>query len=114
MWILHRQVIANMRPRVKNQYVDFESAIKDISKVIDQILRGQTDNVGEVTLTLSATTTLVTDARVGTSSVITFAATDATSAAELANLYVSTTNGSFTITHSNAGTTRTFKYVING
>lgn len=103
-----------MRVRIKTKYPDLDLAIRDISQAIDTLFKGNGDNVGSVTLMLSSTTTVVTDARVGATSVITLSPTNAAGATELANIYVSTTNGQFTLTHTNAGTTRTFGYVING
>jgi hypothetical protein len=80
--------------------------------------QGRTNNVGEVTLTQSAATTVVTDARVGINSAILFDPTTANAKADYVNagFYVSTRrNGTFTITHpNNANADKTFKYVMVG
>lgn len=57
------------------------------------------------------TTTTVTDPRVGQDSVVLLSPTS--SAASTENWYISAVNdGSFVVTHSAAGTTRTFGYVV--
>jgi hypothetical protein len=69
--------------------------------------------VSTLTLTLSQTTTTVTDVRMGSDKTVVLTPTDANAAAE--NIYLSSAlNGSFVLTHANAGTTRTFNYVIIG
>lgn len=90
---------------------------RDVATVVNNILSGKQNNTGSVTLATSATTTTVTDYIVGSESVILFMPTNAAGAAELAagGMYVSArAKNTFTITHANAGTTRTFDYVVIG
>ena len=93
------------------------SDARDVSDVVNNILAGKQNNCGPVTLTNSATTTVVTDYRVGPESAILFMPTTADAASELAagGMWVSArAANSFTITHANASTTRSFTYVVVG
>jgi len=66
---------------------------------------------GAVTLATSATTTTVNDRAMRAAREVFLQATNADAASEAA--YISArADGSFTITHANAGTTRTFRYLI--
>lgn len=93
-------------------------SIRSIVRVINNIMRGKTNNRGEVTLTASASSTVVSDVNVGGDSVIHFMPTTANAAIELGNstMYVSSTGKqTFTITHdNNSQTDRTFRYIIIG
>jgi hypothetical protein len=91
---------------------------RDVSLVVNGIMNGKINATGEVTLTASATSTTVTEARAGSDSVILFTPTTANAAAEqgAGGMYVSA-NGkqTFTITHANnAQTDRTFRYAVIG
>ena len=87
-----------------------------ICERVNQLLDGQSNNAGAVTLADSQATTTVTDARAGTDSVIVFMPLTANAAAEVGagGMYISTrNNGSFVITHANnAQTDRDFEYAI--
>lgn len=91
---------------------------RDISEVVNNILDGNTNNKGSVTLTASAASTAVTDLRAGPESVILLMPTTANASAEIGagTIYVSArTKQAFTLTHANNGQTdRTFKYAIIG
>lgn len=88
--------------------------LRRVANAINQILDGHTNNAGSVTLTASATSTVVTDARAGTDSVIVFMPTTANAATAAASLYVSArTSGQFTLTHaSNAAVDQDFEYAL--
>lgn len=77
---------------------------------------GNLQCVGTVTLTASATTTTVTDSRVSPGCFIGLSPLTSDAAGALGTTYVSTTtNGSFTLTHSNAASVdRTFTYCVLG
>ena len=90
---------------------------RDVATVVNNILAGKQNNTGTLTLTTSATSSAIIDYIVGPESVILFMPTNAAGAAELAagGMYVSArAKNTFTITHANAGTTRTFDYVVIG
>ena len=88
---------------------------RQVAEVVNRVLDGGLNSTGSVTLQTSSATTVVSDVRVGENSVITFMPKDTNAAAELTALYVSArTNGTFTITHNNSGTTRTYEYIIIG
>ena len=92
--------------------------LRKLATAINQMADGRVNCFGSVTLTASAASTVVSDLRVGTDSVITFMPTTANAAAEIGNgtMYVGTvTAESFTITHANnAQNNRTFRYHIAG
>lgn len=93
-----------------------EGTIRSLIRVINNIMRGKTNNRGTVTLTAGSATTVVNDINAGGDSVILLQPTTANAAAALANVRV-TANGkqTFTLTHANnAQTDRIFKYVIIG
>ena len=86
-----------------------------VAEVVNRTIEGGLNSTGSVTLTTSSATTAVTDVRVGENSVILFMPKSSTAAAELTALYVSArSNGSFTLTHNNSGTTRAYEYIIIG
>ena len=88
---------------------------RQVAEVVNRVLDGGLNSTGSVTLQTSSATTVVSDVRVGENSVITFMPKDTNAAAELTALYVSArTNGTFTITHNNSGTTRAYEYIIIG
>ena len=68
---------------------------------------------GSFTLTASTTSTVVTDKRVNSTSVILLMATTATAAAEMDNIYIAPGREQFTVTHSNTSDTdKTFNYTV--
>lgn len=85
-----------------------------------QLRKGKTENVGEITLTANAASTVVRDMRVSIQTGITFDPRSASAATELygGTMYVLDVNRAseqFTITHANnAVTDRTFFYILNG
>ncbi len=90
---------------------------RENAEVVNNILQGKLNATASVTLTNSATSTAVTDYRVGSDSVILFMPTTSDGASELAagGMYVSArAKNTFTITHSNNTTTRSFDYVVIG
>ena len=80
------------------------------------LLAGKLNCSGTVTLTAGATSTTLTDTRIGGSSVILFCPTTATAATATANLRVTAkADGSATLTHSNtADVDKTFDYAVIG
>jgi hypothetical protein len=90
---------------------------RETSEVVNNILAGKLNATASITITNSATSTVVTDYRVGSESVILFMPTTSAGATELASgsMYVSArSKNSFTITHTNDTTTRSFDYVVIG
>ena len=81
---------------------------------------GKMNNGGLVTLAASpATTTTLTDARIGFETNIILVPTTASAATELGNgtLYIAESgrvNGSVVITHADGGADRTFRFSLNG
>lgn len=84
-----------------------------LATAINQLLKGRSNNTGQVTLTPGATTTTVVDNQFNSDMVPLLMPTTANAAAALATTYVSArSKGSFTLTHANTGSAdRTFLYV---
>lgn len=95
-----------------------------IARVVNNIMKGRTNNVGTVTLTANVASTIVSLAKgqLSKDTAILFDPTTANGAAELygGTMYIlsanrSVTNKQFTITHANnAQTDRIFNYILIG
>lgn len=87
-----------------------------LARAINLLLGGKMNAGVDVTLTASATSTTLTDPRIGANSFIGFMPQTASAATALADLYVSgRTNGSATLTHaSNSASDQTFRALIIG
>ena len=84
-----------------------------LANVVNGILDGKVNSTGSVTLTNSATTTTLSDDRIGGDSVILFMPT--TSDASTVTIHVTgRQKGQATLNHASATTTRSFDYVIFG
>lgn len=82
-------------------------------QAVNQLILGNANNIGEVTLAENTTTTTVRNSRIGADTVVLLMPTTANAAGE--EWHITTAKGSFTITHANAATTdRTFRYVHIG
>lgn len=95
----------------------FGADLRTVSEVVNNLLRGKTNNTGEVTLAASsATSTTLNNALIGPGSVIVLMPTTANAAAWMNVVYVSArSNGSATLTHSaNTATDRTFGFAVIG
>lgn len=106
-----------------NQFLNVPLSMPDqaqhlrlISNVVNNTMDGKINATGNVTLTASATSTTLTDARIGANSVILFMPTTANGNTAKANLFVSTrASGSATLTHaSSSNTDQTFSYCVFG
>jgi hypothetical protein len=89
---------------------------RDVASAVNLLIDGKHNAKGTFTLTASASTTVVTDVRVGEDSVITWMPLTFNAADHLDSLYVSSRgNGTFTLTHvSKIHTDMTFAYVVTG
>ncbi len=80
-------------------------------RLIAQQVNYITPVVKAITLTLASATTTVIDEKMGEDRSILLTPTNSAAASE--NYYLQTkSNGSFVLGHANAGTTRTFDYII--
>jgi hypothetical protein len=91
----------------------------DIRQIVERVgwlLRGKMNAVTTVTLTANATTTTLTDQRIGGGTYIGLSPTTANAAGALGTTYISAkAAGSATITHANAASTdRTFDVLLIG
>jgi hypothetical protein len=109
-------VADNQFPTVPLSIPDTGQHLRLVSTSLNNTINGKLNSTGSITLTASATSTTLTDARIGGNSVILFTPTTANAATALANLYVSArTEGSATLTHaSSANTDQSFSYCIIG
>jgi hypothetical protein len=103
-------------PYIATRGVPDAQQLQRIAETVNALIAGKLDAVGSVTLTASSTTTVVTDNKFESNMVPVFVPTTANAAGALGGLYVSArTQGGFTLTHANTGTTdRTFLYVRLG
>lgn len=101
---------------VPTSWGDMAEMVRKLAHAVNQIgVWGRSNATGTFTLTASTTSTVVSDRRVGTDSVITLMPTTANAAAALGTTYISVTAESFTVTHANnAQSDRTFGYLIQG
>jgi hypothetical protein len=92
----------------------FGSDSRGVAEIVNGIMNGKTNNTGTVTLaTGGASTTTITDARIGADSTILLSPT--ASMAGIDYYISSVTNGSAVITHTaNVASGRTFKYIVVG
>lgn len=93
-----------------------DSGDKETRRTVNRVLQGKTNNFGTVTLTANATSTAISDPRIGINSVIHLQPTTANAAGALATTYFgSPGDGTVTITHANnAQTDKTFLYTVVG
>ena len=91
---------------------------RDISTVVNKILDGKINSTGTFTLSTSAASTTVYNARSSSDSVIMYVPTSANASAEIGNgtIFISARNdGNYVLTHANnSQNDRTFLYVILG
>jgi hypothetical protein len=93
-------------------------SLRRIATVVNNLLAGKTNNVTTVTCTPGATSTVISDPRIGPSSAMPLEATTANAAAELAAggcYWSSKGKQTATLTHANAlSADRTFRFPIIG
>ena len=88
-----------------------------VSEVVRNIMDGKTNNTGTVTLaTGGATTTTLTDRRIGPDSVITFVPASSAANADSSRIYASSQGqGTATVNHvANVVSSKTYRYAIIG
>ena len=103
-------------PQAPENGVADEPTIKSLIRVINNIIRGKTNNRGEVTLTANAASTVVNDVNAGGESIILLMPLTANAATASATTYIASQGKeTFTITHANnAQTDKNFRYVVIG
>jgi hypothetical protein len=101
-------------PGVAEVVSDPKEQFRQHAQAINRLNQGKFNGTGTVTLTPSATSTTLTDPRIGSDSAILFMPTTANAATALANIYVDGRKaGEATIHHaSSANTDQTFTYLI--
>jgi len=88
---------------------------REISEVVNNLMDGKSNNVGDFTTTQSATTTTIYNERIGFNSAILFTPMNSNAAGEMDVLYVSElAKGSAVITHGSHAYDCVFKYVVVG
>lgn len=100
------------------QLLTSERSLQRIVDAIIQLVMGRQNSVGDVTLTAGVTTTVVSFPNCSKDCRVFLFPQTANAAAALATTYTLRANilqGTFTITHANAGTTdRTFSFLCIG
>jgi hypothetical protein len=89
---------------------------RQIAQALANAMGGKLNAVNEITLVAGATTTTITDARIGANTFFGFQPMTANAAGALGSLYVSSqANGTATLTHANTATVdRTFRLLLIG
>lgn len=90
--------------------------LRQISEVVNNILKGKLNNVGSVTLANGAATTTLSDTRIGGNSRLAFTARTANAAAIAASVYYDTPGKMTVVIHhtNTANTDQTFDFSILG
>lgn len=109
-------------PDAPDYTANYPITIRNLLKVVKNVMRGRTNNVYSVTLTPNQGTTVITYAEkiLGPNTLLFFTPQTANAAAEIGagTMYVSSVNADteqVTITHANnAQTDRTFGYILVG
>jgi len=95
---------------------DTKAHARQCAITINNVMDGKINSTGDITLTASATSTTLSDARIGANSVILFMPRSANARTALNTLYVSArASGSATLNHaSSSNTDQNLSYVIIG
>lgn len=106
----------NQFPNVPLSMPDNSVHLRLVSSTLNNTIDGKLNSTGTITLTASATSTTLSDARIGGNSVILFSPTTANGKTAFANLFVSAkASGTATLTHSSsANADQNFDYVVIG
>ena len=89
---------------------------REVSEIVNNLVEGKSNNTGEITLAASgATSTTISDERIGFNSVILFMPLDHDSSAEIKDIYFTNfAQGSCTVNHGSHAVSRNFRYIIVG
>jgi bifunctional N-acetylglucosamine-1-phosphate-uridyltransferase/glucosamine-1-phosphate-acetyltransferase GlmU-like protein len=105
-------------PALEARLSPLKAWLDHLRQVVNNLMRGKTNNFGALTLTANASSTVLTDANIGGSSVILLSPVTANAAAEVGagTIYPGAPgNQAVTINHANnAQTDRSFNYVVVG
>jgi len=106
----------NQFPVVPLSMPDHGQHLRLVSTSLNNTIEGKLNSTGTVTLSASATSTTLSDVRIGGNSVILFTPTTSNGATANANLFVSAkASGTATLTHaSSSNADQTFDYVVIG
>jgi|TARA_R100001463_G_scaffold7535_6_gene24026 hypothetical protein len=109
-------VADNQFPQVPLSIPDTGQHLRLVSTSLNNTINGKLNSTGTIILTASATSTTLTDARIGGNSVILFMPTTTNGRTALNTLHVSArSNGSATLTHASSGNTdQNLSYCVIG
>ena len=105
-----------VRPPLPLDWSDANEHRRKIADTLNDVLDGKINAIGSVTFAANATSTALTDPRIGTGSVILLMPRTANAATAMNTWHVSArTKGQATLAHANnAQTDRTFDYAVLG
>ena len=108
--------MANQFLNVPLSMPDNSQHLRLVSSTLNNVMDGKLNSTGTITLTASATSTTLTDARIGGDSVIVFMPITANGKTAENNLFVSARqSGQATLTHaSSSNNDQNFAYIIIG
>lgn len=99
----------------RKNYTSDEDFFRDTVSVVNNMLKGRTNNTGTMSVSSGTTSTTVNSSIIGQNSLVTIMAVDSDSA-DKASFFLSgrIPGTSFTFTHNNSGNARSYKYTIVG
>jgi hypothetical protein len=103
-------------PVLPPRFRSVDEGLRQLAAAVRALADGRSNAVGTVTLAVGATSTAVSDARVGAGSTILLTPTSASAvSADTAVWLAAVADGGFTLAHdANAAADRTFRYAIQG
>ena len=106
----------NQFPTVPLSIPDQGQHLRLVSTSLNNTINGKLNSTGTITLAANATTTTLTDARIGGNSVIIFMPTTANGRTALNSLHISArSSGTATLTHANStNTDQNLSYCVIG
>ena len=88
---------------------------REISEVVNNLVEGKSNNTGEFVTTALATSSTLSNERIGLNSVILFMPLDHNSSQELKDIYFDTfAKGSCVVHYGNHAVSRNYRYIIVG
>jgi len=88
---------------------------REISEVVNNLMDGKSNNVGDFTTTQSTSTTNLYNERIGFNSAILFTPMNDKAAAEMANLYIQSLHKGYAVIHHGSHNFDCiFKYIVVG
>jgi len=107
--------MANRFPTVPKFWADSAEHMRKLVIAVNGLLRGESNNTSEVTLTAGATSTVISDSRITADTLVLLIPKSATAAAAMNKVFMAAAAGAITLTHDATGDLdRTFGLILVG